>query len=362
IFGPILDPEAPMFRKPMFRRGERETNLGLDVQHNIVYWNKGVLTSENWERSDCIFDNNLYWNFGGHPVAFHERSFTAWQATGQDARSVIADPLFVDPAKGDYRLKDGSPASRIGFKPFDYSKAGRLTTTPAKPHPPAYPAGLRNPPRRDLHIELDFEAFPVGAPPLLDSHEEGQGTIRVTDATAATGKQSLRFTDAPGIKFFNPHLVMFSGRKSPAGAYRFSVDVMNDKKSPADIDIEFRDWSGKKILVGPQLIVRPDGRLLLGASEGGDADGTSLCQIPNGEWFNIDLRFSVTPEPGPQTFEITVRQNGQIRARKTNQPFLAPNFRTLTWGGIVSAGEENAAFYVDNLLFREETPVKAAIP
>lgn len=362
IFGPILDPGAPMFRKPMFRRGERETNLGLDVQHNIIYWDQGVLTSENWERSDCIFDNNLYWNFGGHPVTFHERSFAEWQATGQDAHSIIADPLFVDPAKGDYRLKDGSPASRIGFKPFDYGKAGRLTKTPARAFPRAYPVGLRNRPRRDLHIELDFEAFPVGASPLLDANEEGAGTIRVTDATAAAGKKSLRFTDAAGIKFYNPHLVMFSDRKSMAGAYRFSVDVMNDKESPADIDIEFRDWSGKKILVGPKLTVRTDGRLLLGASEGGDADGTPLCQIPNGEWFSIDLRFSLDPKAAGQTFDITVRRNGRIAAQRTNAPFLFPNFRTLTWGGIVSPGKKTAAFYLDNLLFKEKTPKGPATP
>ena len=39
----------------------------------------------------------------------------------QDLHSVIADPLFVDPAKGDFRLKPDSPALKLGFKPFDAS-------------------------------------------------------------------------------------------------------------------------------------------------------------------------------------------------------------------------------------------------
>ena len=354
IFGPILDEEAPMFRKPMFRRGERETHLGFDLQHNIIYWDKGALTHEPWERSDCIFDNNLYWNFGGHPVAFHERSFKEWQATGQDAHSVIADPMFVSPAEGDYRLRAGSPAGQIGFKPFDYGKAGRITKTVPKAFPRAYPAGQRNPPRRPLYIDLDFEASAVGATPPLDAHEEGNGTIRVTDAAAATGKKSLRFTDTAGIKFYNPHLVLFSGRKSTTGSYRFSADIMNDRERPADIYIEFRDWSGAKILTGPQITIKPDGTLHLGCSDDGDVStGIALCRIPNGEWFNVEIVFALDPEADRQTYETTIRQNGVVRIQRGDVPFVAPDFRVLSWGGIVSPGKGDARFYVDNLVFKE---------
>jgi hypothetical protein len=33
---------------------------------------------------------------------------------GFDQHSIVSDPLFVNPAAGDFRLRDGSQASKIG--------------------------------------------------------------------------------------------------------------------------------------------------------------------------------------------------------------------------------------------------------
>ena len=41
-----------------------------------------------------------------------------WQALGYDRHSIRSDPLFVDPARGDYRVQNNSPARRIGFENF----------------------------------------------------------------------------------------------------------------------------------------------------------------------------------------------------------------------------------------------------
>ncbi|HQA37392.1 MAG TPA: NosD domain-containing protein, partial [Kiritimatiellia bacterium] len=48
----------------------------------------------------------------------------AWQMAGADTASVVADPLFEDAAKGDFRLKPDSPALRLGFAPIPFDRIG----------------------------------------------------------------------------------------------------------------------------------------------------------------------------------------------------------------------------------------------
>lgn len=44
--------------------------------------------------------------------------------SGRDTNSVVADALFVDPARGDYRVKPGSPALALGFVNFRMDEFG----------------------------------------------------------------------------------------------------------------------------------------------------------------------------------------------------------------------------------------------
>ncbi len=48
----------------------------------------------------------------------------SWQAQGMDRHSIVADPLFVDPEKDDYRLQPNSPALKLGFKPIPVQDIG----------------------------------------------------------------------------------------------------------------------------------------------------------------------------------------------------------------------------------------------
>ena len=51
-------------------------------------------------------------------------SLAQWKDMGYDAHSLVADPLFVDPAKDDYRLMPESPALKLGFQPIDATQIG----------------------------------------------------------------------------------------------------------------------------------------------------------------------------------------------------------------------------------------------
>ena len=44
--------------------------------------------------------------------------------SGRDEHSIVADALFVDPDKGDFRVKDGSPALKLGFVNFPMDQFG----------------------------------------------------------------------------------------------------------------------------------------------------------------------------------------------------------------------------------------------
>lgn len=92
---------------------------------NIVVWKSGPLIKENdWPGFATLWDYNLYFREGGGPVQFMKYSPDQWRAKGLDEHSVIADPLFVDPARRDFRLKPDSPALKLGFKPIDLSRVG----------------------------------------------------------------------------------------------------------------------------------------------------------------------------------------------------------------------------------------------
>jgi hypothetical protein len=50
--------------------------------------------------------------------------FEEWHKLGFDRNSVFSDPLFVDPANNDYRVRPESPALRVGFKNFEIGQWG----------------------------------------------------------------------------------------------------------------------------------------------------------------------------------------------------------------------------------------------
>ena len=102
-----------------------EKHLSFTLKNNIIFYRTAKLLQGPWTKIKVEMSNNLYYNCAGKPVTFPGGDLKAWQAGGHDAGSIIADPQFVDPDKYNFNFRKGaSTAAKIGFKPFDYTKAG----------------------------------------------------------------------------------------------------------------------------------------------------------------------------------------------------------------------------------------------
>ena len=84
-------------------------------------------------------DYQLFWTTTGAKPTFinsgqrldgynEEITLTAWQKKGHDQHSLFANPMFINPASGDYRVSPGSPAFKLGFKNFPMDQFGTQKT------------------------------------------------------------------------------------------------------------------------------------------------------------------------------------------------------------------------------------------
>lgn len=100
---------------------EAKNNIVVsDRPTSVIYVPAGWPKSMNLARPgnkkmpyEFDFDYNVYWQQGA-------KEFLALQQKeGIEQHTVVADPLFYDVEKGDFRLKKRSPALKLGFVPFD---------------------------------------------------------------------------------------------------------------------------------------------------------------------------------------------------------------------------------------------------
>ncbi len=110
---------------------------GDTFTRNIVYYTEPsaalylfylISTTEHLTNALARSDYNLLYHTSGNDLRMADfpfaETFSQWKAMGYEAHSVVADPLFVDYANKDFRLKSDSPALKLGFKPIDMSTVG----------------------------------------------------------------------------------------------------------------------------------------------------------------------------------------------------------------------------------------------
>ncbi len=346
------------------KRTRLEEHRSFTFENNLVVYDRGDLLGGNWNGTPANFllKGNLYWDYAGRPVTFTAKALplAAWQETGQDAGSIIADPLFENPAARDFRLKPGSPALALGFKPIDVSTMGvvgdpawrQLAATfarepagprPAKPVPPAlnirqnFEGRITNPKFPFPYANGSLAEQRAGQPPRGDA-------LRLTGAQKSEGKQSLLFVDAPGLPAtYFPMLTLAPNHKT--GTTTISFDLFIEPKA-----IVIHEWRNKAspYQTGPMLQIK-DGKLT--GVKGLAAD------IPLQHW----VRFEVVAELGaaaPGHWTLRVTPTGGATQEFKDLPFRSAGMKTLDWVGFISGATEKTEFYLDNLAITTSEPTR----
>ncbi len=329
------------------QRSRVEDHISFFFENNIVYWDDAELyTRGSWKDDNVVSRYNLYYDASGDPPKFHGKTLEQWQAMGKEPGSIVADPLFVDAEAGDFRLKPGSPALKIGFEPFDLSKTGvygdpawvQLASAPTYPKVEFAPPP---PPPPPLTFRETFEAYDVNAkPPHAYVHVENKGDYVgvVKGHGAALSDRCLIVRDATGLKqVYNPHFFWRPGHTE--GVSRFSFDL---KFEPgALLYCEWRD-SHSPYRVGPNVWIS-GGKLR--------AHGKELMPLPANQWIHFDVSAGLG-EDSTGTWALSVTIPGKRPKRFGKLPLGSKDWKHLTWLGFSSSAKAKVAFYLDNIELR----------
>ena len=329
--------------KGQLQRCREDRSCHYTAEGNIVYGDIEQMLGGVWKSGDWKVGRNVYWSTAGAPK-FTDMDFEAWQTKGKDVGSIVADPLFVDAANDDFRLKSDSPALKLGFKPIDLGKTGLYGEKEWVELPKQYknrplneiPAPVEPP----FVVNFDFEVDEPGAEPLEVKIVKGgdQGLLVISKDTAAFGNRSLKFQDAPGLQHgFAPHL--YCNPSYSAGKLQLSWDMLNTKDAPASFYVEVRQWDVSPYLIGPTVSVAPDGKVTAGKQDMG--------VIPLGEWVHVDISFELG-EGKPKTYQFTLNVPNR-EPIVAEIPYVSEAFEKITWFGISSTSDAATVFYVDNM-------------
>ena len=113
--------------------GRTDLGRGQTFERNLVWFDRDNLKADvDWDPLLTATKKNLVWNAGAGGVRWHKGSLAKENAVGRWLESVEVDPLFRDPRGGDFTLREDSPAFALGFKPFDWRRAGVRPATERK--------------------------------------------------------------------------------------------------------------------------------------------------------------------------------------------------------------------------------------
>lgn len=144
------------------------------IEHNLFgSWYFPIRMPKVWGKS---IDQNLF-DIGEKP--------SRWNESGRDLGSIISNPRFIDPEKGDYRVAHQSPAWQLGFHNFSMDNFGVIS--------PHLKKKARTPKLPNYNAKLKVGQKPLRDPkvyPWLGGKVKnlvGMGEVSATGMTSETG-------------------------------------------------------------------------------------------------------------------------------------------------------------------------------
>ncbi|TWU25413.1 hypothetical protein Pla52o_17140 [Novipirellula galeiformis] len=315
-----------------------EPHLSFTFERNLVFWDEGhLLGYSGWKNGAQVnLQHNLYWRAGGQPFDFAGKSWAQWREAGNDEGSIVADPLFVNAAKRDFRLRPGSPANQIGFVPFDISMAGVQGDSDWKQLAAATP--VRDPfvvpTSPPINITDDFESdSPISLLRLAKLHHEGRASLITVVETPDLSGHCLRVQDAADLKAsYNPHL--YWDPNYVAGTSTLTFRIRMDAES--EVVCEWRD-RGAPYRTGPSLHF--SGRAV-------HSRGQKLFDIAADTWVDVTMEAPQGKSNGRWSATF-VLADGQ----RHHHPDLVcdPEWMETRWVGFISAARNASQFYLDDI-------------
>ena len=361
-------------QKAQIQGSRNEARLRFIFEKNIVVWDPAspLLDGGEWNwkffdkadrgdpRDSVIFRKNLYWPTDGKiPALLTKTNFTwqEWRKMGRDNGSLFADPHFENLAQRDFRLKTDSPASKIGFKPWDLTLAGVRKDDPAwrglAEKGGVYPnwdADSTPWPSPEYKIEMQtFENTPLGVIGLRNAKYKHQGkgeSIGVSGEAssplpvegAKISKRSLKVQDAPNLEHsYEPVLDIFP--KWEAGTFRVSFDIMAQPGA---------DWFFEMRVKGGEFAAGPYVRCVKGKLQANNANTIALGDVKPNEW----IRVTITATTGAGKYDITLTRDDGTTKEFKDLP-CKPTWNAASYLLFTSLADAKVAYFIDNVSLKQ---------
>jgi hypothetical protein len=350
---------ASAYGKAPFMFGHR---ADAKITNNIFYYYFGNPYSDNYDHiSPSWFiecDNNIYWRQGGKPVLFQKPSpdgstvtdrisFEQWKSeTGFDSNSYVTDPMFTDPAKGDFSFKEDSPYAEIEFDPIDVSLAGLTGDKIWKSLPSQYNTEKSQPlfyeefvssTMNTRTVTFSKDGFASGFEYNVPGNrpkgaEVTGGTVKVSDDKARTGTYAVKAVSTGGEQagfvydMYDP--IIYNG------TVRISCDYY--REASAAIEFAFTDSADRG-----EIVLDSEGNLKVGQ--------TILASTQHGKWYKLNLTFNVGRSSDGKCRISLSDDSLTVCDEVVNMPFKPDSLETVSIRSLMG----NSTFYIDNLVVKK---------